>query len=279
LHWAIEQTKKGRFQMGKAIRIHLAKDGKLTFCGIAINKNIPIAKKGENFFELEGKPIRFVEHICKNCGSLFAKSNVIYRNYIERVKSNESLIAYEDKLPKTMRTMKLYCAKRKLNWNKNSKLTDKLQANSNTSKFEEVKKSINDSFDPAIESAFEAHQEKQFEKEFTNSNNEEIIELTEVVNPIAIGQKSEKGKARELRKKGLLPVINWKQIPEAIDRIEDGHPIAIVRGFRNTWKVVEEFCSIGNNNNSMVRELTGWVPIELARKVYNQAIMNRVFTE
>lgn len=263
--------------MGKAIRKHIGKgNAKQTYCGIVINKTLPMVNKGENFFESENKPVR-LDCICKNCVSLFAKSNVIYRNYIEKVKANEAIVKYEDNLPKSIRAMKYYCAKRQLNWNnKNTKPIDKLQAKTK----------------PAIEKNQEQIAIERIEKNFVNSDKEaieritsiikdtkdEIIELTE---EIAIpGEKSIKGKARELRKQGLLPVtMNWKHIPETIDRIEDGHPIAIVKGFNNSWKVIEEFCSINNCNNSNVKELTGWVDFQLARKVYNQAIINRVFTE
>jgi hypothetical protein len=258
--------------MSKAIRIHLAKDGKTCFCGLVINKQLQIASKGENFFELDNKPIRF-NGICKNCGSLFAK-NPIYRNYLEKVKYNESIVEIQDKLPKTIRSMRYYCSKRRLNWNsKNTKPIDKLstlQAKPNT-EIETIP------IDSEIVLNKYVNTGNQTEKELNITNKtDEIIELTEVVNkPI---EKTDKGKMRELRKQGLLPnSLNWKQIPEAIDRIEDGHPIAIVKGFNNSWKVIEEFTGINNSNNSCVKELTGWVPIELARKIYNQAIINRIF--
>jgi hypothetical protein len=133
-----------------------------------------------------------------------------------------------------------------------------------------------------------------------NSNpNEEVIELTDVVggtiDPIpaidpaiekaAIANsipteidsvaRTEKGLKRELRKAGLLP-NEFKKVDKSIGRIQDGMPIAIINGFGNCWKVIEEFTSIGNCNGSNVKELSGWVQLDMARKIYNQALIARL---
>lgn len=268
--------------MGKAIRIHLS-NGKNTYCGIVINKSLSIAIKGEMFFELESKPIKF-NTICKNCVSIMVKKSVIYRAYIERIKYNESIVNYEDNLPKTKRAMKYYCAKRKLNWNiKNSAIESKLQVKSNPIPSVPSTVQLIADIDKAIEKADSViakthtilnqyvNTGNQSIKETAITSEDEIIELT---NPIAIGEKTDKGKNRELRKNGVLPYI--KKVDKSINRIQNELPIAMVKGFGNNWKVIEEFSSMGNCNSANVKELTGWVPIAIAQKVYNQYVINRV---
>lgn len=269
--------------MGKAIRIHLS-NGKNTYCGIVINKSLSIATKGEMFFELESKPIKF-NTICKNCVSIMVKKSIIYRSYIDRVKYNESIVNYEDSLPKTIRAMKAYCSKRKLNWNiKNSAIESKLQSKSNPIPSVNSTVQLIADIDKAIEKAdcviAKTH---TILNQYVNTGNQsieelaitdEVIELTEEVNPIEIGEKTIKGKNRELRKQGVLPYI--KKVDKSINRIQNEHPIAIIRGFGGNWKVIEEFSSMGNCNSANVKELTGWVPIAIAQKVYNQCVINRV---
>jgi hypothetical protein len=261
--------------MGKAIRIHLGRDSKSTYCGIVINKNISIATRGEVFFEVDNNPIKF-NCLCRNCVSLFAK-NKIYNHYIEKVKYNESIIAYEEKLPKSIRAMKYYCAKRKLNWNKkNTNPIEKLQAKVITRNDDfdsEAIKDLDNSFSTAINKIHNKIEAIDMGKSLSDSllPQEEIIELT---NPIAIGEKTDKGINRELRKKGILPY--FKKVDKSIDRISNGLPIAMIRGFGNCWKVIEEMSSMSNCNASHVKELSGWVTIELAQKIYNQYVINRV---
>jgi hypothetical protein len=262
--------------MGKAIRTHLS-NGKVTYCGIAIHKELPIAVKGELFFESKGETIRF-NCLCKNCVSIMVKQSRIYRGYIERVKYNESIVDYENKLPKTIRAMKYYCAKRKLNWNKkNTNPIDKLQlqAKPNPIPNNPADKITNELIKKVSQTVL---------NQYVNTGNQsieetaivadDIIELTEEVNPIAIGEKTEKGIKRELRKSGVLPYI--KKVDKTINRIQNEFPIAMVKGFGNNWKVIEEFSSMGNCNSANVKELTGWVPIAIAQKVYNQYVINRV---
>lgn len=262
--------------MSKSIRIHLG-NGKNTYCGIVINKSLSIAVKGELFFESEGKTIRF-NCLCKNCVSIMVKKSNIYRNYIERVKTNESIVDYENKLPKTIRAMKYYCAKRKLNWNnKNTNSIDKLQVKSNSAiinTFPQLTNEIPDPIKLELDKIDNLNLKIKGLKDDIKLTDDEIIELTEEVNPIEIGEKTEKGIKRELRKKGVLPYI--KKVDKSINRIQNELPIAMIRGFGGNWKVIEEFSSMGNCNSANVKELTGWVPITIAQKVYNQYVISRV---
>jgi len=261
--------------MGKAIKVHLS-NGKSTYCGITIHKNLEIAIKGELFFESNGKTIRF-NCLCKNCVSIMVKQSKIYRNYIERVKSNESIVDYENRLPKSIRAMKAYCAKRKLNWNSaNTKPSDKLQlqVKSNSAvinTFPQLTNEIPDPIKLELDKIDNLNRIAKGLKDDIKSVDDEIIEL---VNPIEIGEKTIKGKNRELRKSGVLPYI--KKVDKSINRIQNEYPIAMVKGFGNNWKVIEEFSSMGNCNSANVKELTGWVPIAIAQKVYNQYVISRV---